>query len=81
MQLKGAAPAAGMAYVKNDELLSNGYYKQKWFSFMPHADLMVDMANLFGKYKENRVYSPIITGGAGFIAYSKGGIHQQIPSK
>lgn len=52
MQLKGAAPAAGMAYVKNDELLSNGYYKQKWFSFMPHADLMVDMANLFGKYKK-----------------------------
>ena len=77
MQLKGAAPAAGMAYVKNDELLSNGYYKQKWFSFMPHADLMVDMANLFGKYKENRVYSPIITGGAGFIAYSKGGNYSQ----
>lgn len=77
MQLKGAAPAMGMTYVKNDELLSNGYYKQKWFSFMPHADLMVNMANLFGKYKENRVYNPIITGGAGFIADSKGGNYSQ----
>ena len=35
------------------------------------------MANLFGKYKENRVYNPIITGGAGFIADSKGGNYSQ----
>ena len=77
MQLKGAAPRAGMTYVQNDELLSNGYYKQKWFAFMPHADLMVNMANLFGKYKENRVYNPIITGGLGFIADSKGANYSQ----
>lgn len=71
MQLKGAAPRMGMTYVQNDGLLTNGYYKQKWFAFMPHADLMVNMANLFGKYKEKRVYNPIITGGLGFITDSK----------
>lgn len=77
MQLKGASDLERTSYVQNNGLLSNGYYKQQWFSFMPHADLMVNMANLFGKYKENRIYSPIITGGAGFIADSKGGNYSQ----
>lgn len=77
MQLKGATPRANGPYVQNADMLANGFYKQKWFSFMPHADLMVNIANLFFKYKENRIYSPIITGGAGFIADSKGSNYSQ----
>ena len=47
--------------------MSNGYYKQKWNIANFHADVMLNLTNMFCGYKEDRLYSFIPYAGAGWV--------------
>ncbi|MFI3265343.1 MAG: OmpA family protein [Rikenellaceae bacterium] len=46
---------------------SEGLYKQKWNYIYLHADLLVNLSNLIGGYKEDRFYTIMPYAGAGWI--------------
>ena len=66
LQAKGAALLEDDAYVKGG-VMSNGYYKQKWNIANFHADVMLNLTNMFCGYKEDRLYSFIPYAGAGWV--------------
>ena len=66
LQAKGATLLEDDAYVKGG-VMSNGYYKQKWNIANFHADVMLNLTNMFCGYKEDRLYSFIPYVGAGWV--------------
>lgn len=71
LQAKGATPKANGPLVDGGQY-SNGFYKEKWNLMNFHADVMLNLTNLFCGYREDRLYSFIPYAGAGFVHTSKG---------
>lgn len=62
---KGYSPAADLGLV--DHMIKDGLYATKRGMFSAHADILVNLSNLFCGYNENRIYNAIPYASIGYM--------------